>query len=139
LRNLCTLPKKQWKFCFHTPLSLANHTPHTTNNTITTNTAANAAGGTTTNNDMDISVSKDGSEDNSKDETSDDNKGTEDAVFCAARDIQNRMSRRVGTAGMEDRYFCDFFGINISIMIMVWDMLMVNGLRPEKSCPKHLL
>jgi hypothetical protein len=59
---------------------------------MTANTAADAAGGATTNNDMDISVSKEGSEDNSKDKTSDDNKGMEDALFCAVRDIQNRMS-----------------------------------------------
>ncbi len=108
MKNLCTLPKKQCKFRFHTPLSLANHTPHTTNNTMATNTAADAAGGTTTNNDVDISVSEDGSEDDSEDETSDDNKGTEDVLFHAARDIQNRMSRCIGTAGMEDRHFHEF-------------------------------
>ncbi len=106
---------------------------------MTADTAADAAGGTTTNNDMDIPVSKDGLEDDSKDETSDDNKGTEDALFLAARDIQNRMSHRVGMAGMEDRHFCEFFGTNISIVSMVCDMLMANGLRPEKSRPKHLL
>ncbi len=56
----------------------------------TADTAVNAAGGTTTNNDMDsISVSKDGAEDNSKDEASDDDEGTEEVLFCAARDILN--------------------------------------------------
>jgi hypothetical protein len=40
---------------------------------------------------------------------------------------------------MEDLHFCDVFGANISIMSMVWDMLMANGLCPEKSRPKHLL
>jgi hypothetical protein len=139
LRNLCTLPKKQCKFRFHTLLSLENHTPHTTNNTMTTGTAANAAGGTTTNNDMDVSVSEEGLEDDSEDKTSDDDKGTEDALFHSARDIQNRTSRRVGMAGMEDRHFCEFFGANISIVSMVWDMLTANGLRPKKSRPKHLL
>jgi hypothetical protein len=29
--------------------------------------------------------------------------------------------------------------VNISIVSMVWDMLVASGLRPEKSCPKHLL
>jgi hypothetical protein len=76
---------------------------------MTADTAADAARGTTTNNDMDISVSKDSSEDDSKDEMSDDNKGTEDALFSAARDIQNRMSHHAGTAGMEDCHFHDFF------------------------------
>ncbi len=96
---------------------------------MTADTAANTAEGTTTINDMDISVIKDGLEDDSEDKMSDDDKGTEDALFCEARDIQNRMSR--GTAGMEDRNFHDFFGANISIMSMVWDMLTANGLRPE--------
>jgi hypothetical protein len=84
---LCTLLKKQCKFHFHTLLSLENHTPHTTNNTMTADTSADAAGGTITNNNMDISVSKDGLEDDSEDETSDDDKGTKDALFRAARDI----------------------------------------------------
>jgi hypothetical protein len=39
---------------------------------MTANAAADAAGGTTTNNDMDISVSKDCLEDDSRDEASDD-------------------------------------------------------------------
>ncbi len=106
---------------------------------MTADAAADAAGGTTTNNDMDISVSKDGLEDDSKDKASDDNEGTEDALFHAARDIQNRMCHCVGMAGIEDHHFHDFVGANISIMSMVWDMLMANGLRPEKSRPKHLL
>ncbi len=106
---------------------------------MTADTAADVAGGTATNNVMDISVSKDVSEDNSEGETSDDNKGTKDALFCAVRDIQNRMSHRIGTAGMEDRHFREFFGANISIVSMVWDMLTANGLRPKKSRPKHLL
>ncbi len=40
---------------------------------------------------------------------------------------------------MEDHPFCEFLGTNISIMIMVWDMLTANGLGPKKSCPTHLL
>jgi hypothetical protein len=77
---------------------------------MTADTAADAAGGSTTNNDMDISVSEDGLEDDSKDKASDDDEGTEDVLFHAERDIQNRMSHRVGTAGMEDRHFREIFG-----------------------------
>ncbi len=40
---------------------------------------------------------------------------------------------------MEDHHFCNFFGVKISIVSMVWDMLVANGLPPKKSCPKHLL
>ncbi len=88
---------------------------HTTNNTMTdystsaattADTAANAAGCPTTENDTtDISGNKDGSEDDSKNEVSDDIEGTDNALFHAARDIQSRTSHRVGMAGMEDHHF----------------------------------
>ena len=42
-------------------------------------------------------------------------------------------------AGMEDHHLHNFFGANLSIVSMVWDMLVANGLRPEKSRPKHVL
>jgi hypothetical protein len=114
-------------------------TDYSTSAATTANTAADAARGTTTNNDTDISVSKDGSEDDSKDEASDDNKGMGDTLFRAVRDIQNRMSCCIRMAGIEDCHFCDFFGANISIVSMVWDMLTANGLHPKKSRLKHLL
>ncbi len=91
------LQKKQCKFRFHTPLSLANHTAHTTNNTMTdystsaattANAAANAAGGTPTDNDTDTSVSKDGPEKDSKDEASDDDGGLRTHSF-----VQQGISR----------------------------------------------
>jgi hypothetical protein len=100
---------------------------------MTADAAADAAGGTTTNNDMDISVSEDGSEDDSKDKASDDNEGMEDALFCAARDIQNRMSHCVGMAGMEDHHFHEFVGANISIMSMVWDMFTAMVCAPRRA------
>ncbi len=40
---------------------------------------------------------------------------------------------------MEDHHLHNFFGANLSIVSMVWDMLVANGLRPEKSRPKHVL
>ncbi len=81
-----------------------------TSATAAVDTAANAAGGSTTDQEVsdeeDISSKKVDSEDDSKDKASDDNKGMEDRLFCAARDIQNRMSRCIRTAGMEDCHFC---------------------------------
>ena len=62
-------------------------TDYSTSATTTANAAGDAARGTTTNNDTDISVSKDGLENNSEDKASDDDEGTEDALFCEARDI----------------------------------------------------
>jgi hypothetical protein len=57
---------------------------------------------------MDISGNEDSSEDDSEDKVSDDDEGMEDVLFCAARDIQNRMSRHIGMAGMEDCHFHNF-------------------------------
>ncbi len=52
-----------------------------------------------------------------------------------ARDIQNRMSRCVGTAAMEDRQFGSLFGARIEIVLKVWLMLLEDGLCPKKSKP----
>ena len=57
----------------------------------------------------------------------------------AARDIQNRVSRVVGTADMEDRLFRSFFGTSIGPTMMAWDLLVHHSLLPEKGRPKHLL
>jgi hypothetical protein len=70
----------------------------------------------------DISVaSSNDSDDDSDDGPDNDNDGvTEEAVFlCDARDIQNRTSRSVGTAAMEDRRFRILFGACMEIVIMV--------------------
>jgi len=85
------------------------------------------------------SGSDDDADASDEDEEADEDEGTEDAIFRAAREIQNRTSRSVGSDGMEDRRFRDFFGADIAIVTMVWDMLGEGGLRPEKSKPKHLL
>lgn len=57
----------------------------------------------------------------------------------AARDIQNRVSRVVGTAGREARHFREFFGASVGAVEAVWDRLVHHGLLPEKGRPKHLL
>ena len=93
-------------------------------------------GGEVSNDDNDVSTDDsegDVSEDKEEEEE------TEAALFRAAREVQNRASRRVGTDSMEGRHFREFFGTNIFIASMVWDMLGQKGLRPEKSKPKHLL
>jgi len=90
----------------------------------------------------DVSVAT-SSDDSGKDSNSDDDGddgNTEEAVFLRdARNIQNRMSRCVGTAAMEDRQFRGLFGACIEIVLKVWLMLGEGGLRPKKSKPKHLL
>jgi hypothetical protein len=81
----------------------------------------------------------DDDDDDDDDNTSDDD-GWDDAVFfCAARDIMNRVGRKVGTAAREDRCFREHFGAPFAIVRMVWDMLVEGGLLPKKGEPKHLL
>ncbi len=90
--------------------------------------------------DVSVAASSDDSDDGSDDDDDDDDGNTEEAVFLRdARDIQNRTSRCVGTAAMEDRRFRGLFGARIEIVLKVWSMLLEDGLRPKKSKPKHLL
>ena len=76
--------------------------------------------------------------------SSDDNDNSSDnevttMYFRAARDIQNRTSRIVGTAAMEERRFRELFGARMEIVVHLWEMMEKGDLLPEKSKPKHLL
>ena len=63
-----------------------------------------------------IDISSDDSNEDSDDSDNDDDGDTEEAVFlCDARDIQNRTSRCVEMAAMEDRRFCSLFGARIEL------------------------
>ena len=82
----------------------------------------------------------------SDDDDDDDDDGGGDYVsalekefFRAARDIQNRTSRIVGTAQMEDRRFRELFGARMEIVVHIWVMMEEDDLLPPKSKPKHLL
>ena len=70
----------------------------------------------------------------------DDDDGDDDDVdavwYAAARDIQNRVSRVVGTADMEDRLFRSFFGTSIGPTMMVWDLLVHHSLLPRERAAK---
>ena len=86
-----------------------------------------------------VAISSNDSDEDS-DDSDDDDGDTEEAMFLRdARDIQNRTSRCVGTAAMEDRRFRSLFGARIEIVLKVWLMLGKDGLRPKKSKPRHLL
>ena len=84
-------------------------------------------------------VDDDTSDDDDDDDTSDDEGGDDAVFFRAARDIMNRVGRKVGTAAREDRCFREHFGAPFAIVRMVWDMLVEGGLLPKKGEPKHLL
>jgi hypothetical protein len=82
--------------------------------------------------DISVAVSSEDDSDEDSDDDDDDDGDTEEAVFlCDARDIQNRTSRCVGTAAMEDRRFCGLFRARIKIVLKVWSMLLEDGLRPK--------
>jgi len=59
--------------------------------------------------------------------------------FIAAQDIQNRTSRIVGMAEMEDCRFRELFGARMEIVVHLWEMMEEDDLLPKKSKPKHLL
>ena len=88
-----------------------------------------------------IAAHVDDDDDDLNDDDDDDDVDDEDGAvwYAAARDIQNRVSRVVGTDKMEDRHFREFFGTSISMVMMVWDLLVDHSLLPEKGLPKHLL
>ena len=90
--------------------------------------------------DVSVATSSDDSGEDSDSDDDDDDGDTEEAVFlCDARDIQNRTSRCVRTAAIEDCRFRGLFGACIEIVLKVWLMLGEGGLRPKKRKPKHLL
>lgn len=64
---------------------------------------------------------------------------TEEEISAVARDIQNRLSRRVGAESMERRCFREFFGTSISIACLVWHLLLEHNRLPENGEIKHLL
>ncbi len=64
---------------------------------------------------------------------------TLDDFRTAAREIQNRIGRRVGSEDMERRFFREFFGTSLTIAWMVWNLLIDHHRLPEKGKPKHLL
>jgi len=70
--------------------------------------------------DVSVATSSDDSGEDSDSDSDDDNDNgdTEEAMFFHdARDIQNRTSRSVGTAAMEDRRFRGLFGARIEIVL----------------------
>lgn len=71
----------------------------------------------------DLVVSSD-DDDNSSDNEVDDVSATnrDDVFFRAARDIQNRTSRIVGTAAMEERRFRELFGARMEIVVHLWEI-----------------
>ena len=55
-----------------------------------------------------------------------------------ARDIQNRVSLRVGAATIEKRHFREFFGTSVLVVEKTWELLDGDSLLPKGGRPKHL-
>ena len=88
----------------------------------------------------DLVVSSDDDDNSSNNEVNDVSAtNLDDVFFRAARGIQNRTSRIVGTAAMEERRFRELFGARMEIVVHLWEMMEKGDLLPEKSKPKHLL
>ena len=63
-----------------------------------------------------------------------------DAAFTsAARGIQNRITKKVGSETVESRRFTDFFGCRLEIAMLLWRMLEEYEIMPNKGKIKHLL
>ena len=60
-------------------------------------------------------------------------------IMTVARDMQNRGSRRVGAKVVEDRLFEEYFGVSVTVVLVVWNLLDEHDLIPEKGEIKHLL
>ena len=74
------------------------------------------------------------------DDVDDDDYDVDDVDWdSAARDIQNRVSRVVGTVDREARHFREFFGTSVGAVEAVWDRLVHHDLLPDNGRPKHLL
>jgi hypothetical protein len=56
-----------------------------------------------------------------------------------ARNIQNRASRRVGLEVKEAQLFREFFGTNVRVVKILWELVVFEKLRPRGGRPEHLL
>ncbi len=71
--------------------------------------------------------------------TSDSVSLVEEEIITVARDIQNRGSQCIRTKVVEDRLFKEYFGVSMTIVLAVWNLLNEHNIIPEKGEIKHLL
>jgi hypothetical protein len=55
------------------------------------------------------------------------------------RNIQNRASCCVGLELKEAWLFCKFFGMSVRVIEILWELVVLNKLRPRGGHPEHLL
>jgi hypothetical protein len=60
-------------------------------------------------------------------------------IMTIARDMQDRGSQCVRAKVVEDRLFKEYFGVSVTIVLVIWNLLNEHELIPKKGEIKHLL
>ncbi len=56
--------------------------------------------------------------------------------LLGGKDIQNKVERSIGSAGIEEHHFREFFGMNPSVVSKLWIMMADHGIKmssPQKE------
>ena len=60
-------------------------------------------------------------------------------IMTIARDMQDRGSQCVRAKVVEDRLFKEYFGVSVTIVLVIWNLLNEHDLILKKGEIKHLL
>jgi hypothetical protein len=58
--------------------------------------------------------------------------------LLGGKDIQNKAERSIGSAGTEERHFCEFFGMGPPVVSKLWIMMVDQDVHPPEGEIKHL-
>jgi len=59
--------------------------------------------------------------------------------LLGGKDIQNKAERSIGSAGTEERHFCELFGMGPPVVSKLWIMMANQDVLPPEGEIKHLL
>jgi hypothetical protein len=59
--------------------------------------------------------------------------------LLGGKDIQNKAGRAIGSTGIEERHFREFFGMGPSVLLKLWIMMADHAIIPPEGVIKHLL
>jgi hypothetical protein len=59
--------------------------------------------------------------------------------LLGGKDIQNKKGRAIGSAGIKERHFREFFGTGLSVISKLWIMMADHAVIPPEGEIKHLL
>ncbi len=66
-------------------------------------------------------------------------KPTPEDFILWGKEIQNKSVRSIGSDAMEDRAFCEFFGMTANVVSKIWGHLLQWDLVPIEGSAKHIL